>query len=1170
MSTTYKNILATVLGLALVFALAFTVTSKASAAALSQSQVDAIINLLVSFGADQATINNVRAALTGQPANNGGSNNQGNQNSGSCTPMVFTMNHKMGDRGGEVRNIQKFLNSNGFTVATTGPGSAGNETDYFGPATKAAVKRFQEAYASEILSPVGLTRGTGYWGNSTRAKANAIEQARCAQANQNQNQNNNNNNQGNNDQDNQDNQDNQQSDKLVVSAAAQPADSLAPEGATNVPFTRFTLTGDATVDEVKVKLQGLANRQAFSSVAILDENGKPVTRYKSLDSNGEVTFTRDFTNSGTKTYTVVANVKDANGAYAGQVASFAVVSIKANKDVDGTFPISGAQHTINSTLSIGELSFGNITSDSTLEVGDENRKIAEFDISASNEDVKIMKVALKDTSSNTADFSKAFANVKAEFNGNSYPVSVSRDQMIVDFIPAITLQDGDTETLTITADVVGESNEDYAVQIDDDNTKAKGASYGYGAKLTPGNALSAVTIGGAELTIEPDSAFSSPETANPGDRGVVLAQFEVTNTTGSDITADSFSFDVTFAEGSGNDVNSADANIDVSVYRGATRVAGPETTNFALTSGSTGETKTYTVTYSDFVFAPGANVVYTVKADLDKDLPNGSSYKVNNFVVNDPQDENGDNVSQSIDSVFSGASSAGHQVNITTGEFTARLKPGTVNDDKAVKTSTSGVTLATYEWEAKKADVVVDEVTVVFDDTNANTTAITGDVELWIDGTKVATATPTDTNSNSRVDTVTFTNLNREIAKDSRATVEVKANARSTAGDVVVAAMNDFVFETDPAASTLTNAEVTAQDVNITANNYGASVTVVIDNNQTAGTCSVTAATTGTDNITVACEGTATTDTLATTINSEAKFSATGGSAQTTVVAGVYKATKNADFDNTDVTTKVVSALPVIREQDVPAITMTSSSASGQKVLEFSIKADGDDVTVDKVHINATGDLDGSSGASVGISNVEVQVYSDAAKNNLVKTIEGAVVEKVVATYSGTVTGNGSVTLDNVANTQISVNVDNDTTTAIPTTAAEIAAAVRDAINNDNTSKYVAVLDSTGTNVILWAKTYGNKTNVVAGASATATGITVGANVTDPNIFTVNEVISDGDTYYFVVLADLHASSGGSVDIFITDADNSITFSAPAELTGSFDESVLIEDDMKTTVNTAL
>ena len=73
-----------------------------------------------------------------------------------------------------VKNLQIFLNDQGFTVSTTGAGSRGFETSYFGNATKAALIRFQEYYRTEILTPNGLTRGTGYFGPATMRKVNLL------------------------------------------------------------------------------------------------------------------------------------------------------------------------------------------------------------------------------------------------------------------------------------------------------------------------------------------------------------------------------------------------------------------------------------------------------------------------------------------------------------------------------------------------------------------------------------------------------------------------------------------------------------------------------------------------------------------------------------------------------------------------------------------------------------------------------------------------------------------------------------------------------------------------------------------------------------------------------------------------------------------------------------
>lgn len=91
------------------------------------------------------------------------------------TVNKFTANLSLGSTGAQVIALQKILNRDERTQVTNiGPGSAGNETNYFGTLTKAAVIQFQEKYSSEVLTPAGLTKGNGYVGSYTRAKLNAL------------------------------------------------------------------------------------------------------------------------------------------------------------------------------------------------------------------------------------------------------------------------------------------------------------------------------------------------------------------------------------------------------------------------------------------------------------------------------------------------------------------------------------------------------------------------------------------------------------------------------------------------------------------------------------------------------------------------------------------------------------------------------------------------------------------------------------------------------------------------------------------------------------------------------------------------------------------------------------------------------------------------------------
>ena len=72
----------------------------------------------------------------------------------------------------EIKLLQEYLNAHGFILAKTGPGSPGNETQKFGTLTKTALIKFQDKYASEILFPIGLKKGTGIFGKASREAMN--------------------------------------------------------------------------------------------------------------------------------------------------------------------------------------------------------------------------------------------------------------------------------------------------------------------------------------------------------------------------------------------------------------------------------------------------------------------------------------------------------------------------------------------------------------------------------------------------------------------------------------------------------------------------------------------------------------------------------------------------------------------------------------------------------------------------------------------------------------------------------------------------------------------------------------------------------------------------------------------------------------------------------------
>lgn len=83
----------------------------------------------------------------------------------SC--YILTSNLSKGTVSQDVSYLQKALIKENL-LSLSAP------TTYFGNLTFAAVVAFQEKYAFDILTPLGLTQGTGYVGASTRAKLNAL------------------------------------------------------------------------------------------------------------------------------------------------------------------------------------------------------------------------------------------------------------------------------------------------------------------------------------------------------------------------------------------------------------------------------------------------------------------------------------------------------------------------------------------------------------------------------------------------------------------------------------------------------------------------------------------------------------------------------------------------------------------------------------------------------------------------------------------------------------------------------------------------------------------------------------------------------------------------------------------------------------------------------------
>lgn len=132
---------------------------QAQAIAELQAQIQSLLAIINQL---QAQLTILQGGATGRVA-------------GIPAGFVFARDLAQGSSGTDVMYLQMLLNSNAATrVATAGPGAPGQETQFYGSLTAAAVRKFQQLHASEVLTPFGLTVGTGYFGQSARTLANSL------------------------------------------------------------------------------------------------------------------------------------------------------------------------------------------------------------------------------------------------------------------------------------------------------------------------------------------------------------------------------------------------------------------------------------------------------------------------------------------------------------------------------------------------------------------------------------------------------------------------------------------------------------------------------------------------------------------------------------------------------------------------------------------------------------------------------------------------------------------------------------------------------------------------------------------------------------------------------------------------------------------------------------
>jgi hypothetical protein len=580
-------------------AMAVAAFAPSFASADTASDLQAQINSLL------ATISSLQAQLA---ASTGGST--------VSTGYTFNTDLTVGSTGVDVQNLQKVLNSSADTkVASTGAGSPGNESTYFGSLTKNAVIKFQTKY--------GISPNAGYVGPITRAKLNSMNTGTGTGTGTGT---------------------TPVAGSLSVYAGSQPANSLAPNGAARVPFTTVTLTAgaaDVTVNSITVERSGLAQDAVFSGVVLLNSDGTQIGIAKTLNSNHQAMVGEPFVvpANTSKTVTVAGNMNSNLSAYAGQVAGLNVVAVNTSASVNGAFPITGAQQTVNASLTLGTAQLSSSSfdpnSEQSKEIGTTGFKFAAVRVTAgSAEQVRLWSIRFNQTGSAS---SQDLANVMVYVDGTGYPTTVSADgkYYTASFSGGILIDKGLAKDIYIQGDIVGSSASGRTVEFDLYKTTdiyLTGVTYGYGITPTAATTGSVSTasefttgtpfFSGSLLHVTGGSATTIQKATSVAAQNIAVnVPNQVLGGFTTDIKGEALSVQgMTFTVSTTSSIGGALTNVTLVDQNGAV-VAGPVDTGY--TSGST-----QTITFTDTVTFPVGQQTYTLKGKVASGATNGATLTV--------------------------------------------------------------------------------------------------------------------------------------------------------------------------------------------------------------------------------------------------------------------------------------------------------------------------------------------------------------------------------------------------------------------------------------------------------------------------------------------------------------------------------------------------------------
>lgn len=690
----------------------------------------------------------------------------------SCN-YSFSTNMKLNSRGTDVMNLQKVLNMYPQTmVAESGAGSPGMETTKFGPATRAAVNKFQALHLAEL----GITAPTGNVFAGTRGLLNMVCSGSVST--------------------NTGNTGTTGTTGTVVSGPVSAALSMSQptgmlvQGQSGARLADITFTGNGSVTSIELQRTGVSADATLLNVYLYDGN-KRITDAASVVTGGYIKFNSAsglFSVNGSRTITVRADIA---GSTSGQSVGVKLNSVTAGGTTSTYTNVMGNQLQIanvtTSTVQFSTAALGTNASTGVVKVdaGTLAYNIWTGTASVGTRDVNLRAATFKFVGSAPTD---AMANVSLFVDGTKVagPSSIdaaNNSKVTFDLGNTPYLLKTGSHTFDVRADIVKGSNRTISMSVEnvsdlmfeDSNLQGVNVSATIGNSttlLTQGNSVyNQITVNKGSVTVNVDPAFTANKVTG-GATNVPVGQFTM-KAYGEDVKVNTLQ--VNFSTTTNSTYN------NVSLYVNGGQVGTSQ--NFA------GQPLSYTLG-SSLIIPAAQTVTFTVKADIvntsSAAYTSGSLAVVLGGVPNNAQ-------GQSSNELVSVAATVatGNSLTVSSGVGTFSRTAGFT----AVTTAPnmSGVKIGSFTMQANSSeDMKVNSIDVnpnVYVPGQSASTAATNISNLTVKDGSTVLGTPV---GNPAVGTSTFSFSDITIAANQTKTFDVyadigSATAASTTADMSIA-----------------------------------------------------------------------------------------------------------------------------------------------------------------------------------------------------------------------------------------------------------------------------------------------------------------------------------------------------------------------------------------------